>query len=99
MLSQLGARQRTALADRTLNNRRRPVQKSGIESELLVVIRHAPLDVRRGELEHPADVCRCHEMPGWPQDMRAKDGTGVDRVFDVRVDESRMSERQCPARG
>jgi hypothetical protein len=31
------------------------------------------MDPRRGEIQHPADVGRCNEMPGRPHDVGAQD--------------------------
>ena len=43
------------------------------------------MDLRCGELEHPADVGRGHEMPGGPEQVGAEDGAAIERVLDHRV--------------
>jgi hypothetical protein len=40
------------------------------------------MHTRRGEVEHPSDVERHHEMPGRTHDVRAQNAPGIERPLD-----------------
>ena len=58
-----------------------------VEAELPVVGGHRPLHVRRREGQEPPDVNRIHQVPGGPQDVRAKEAALVEVAVEVSVPE------------
>src|SRR5712692_2870608 len=56
-----------------------------IDLELAVPGSEAPSNPWRGELEQPADVFRNHEVPRRPHDVRAQDGSSVEKAVERRI--------------
>jgi hypothetical protein len=49
-----------------------------------------------GELQHPLNVLRADEVPGWPQHMRAKNAAGIKGAIERGLGRVWKSERERP---
>ena len=85
------------LAQRALDDIGGANHQVGVETKQPVVGRHGAMHVRRGELQHPADVGRRDEVPGGAEDVGAEDLSLVDGPVQRRVGgPGRQAEAERP---
>ena len=84
MCTQLTPRQWSPV-ERALEDGRGARAKRVVQSELAAVVREDLMDVRRGQLQHPADVRGGDEVPGRPHDVCAQDPPGIEGAVECRL--------------
>ena len=67
-----------------------------VQAGLPVVRRVEPVNARRAERQHPADVGRRHQVPGGAQHVCAEDRAAAERVLDIGVGAVAGSLRDRP---
>lgn len=97
-LGQLGARELLSVAERLLDRGIASAKMLLVELVSPPLVRTREPHARRRELEHPADVLRCDEVPRRPQDVRAEDRALVERAVDRRIRRTDESLREIPLR-